>query len=51
MRKRIYIYVQLGHFAVQQKMKEHCKSTIIKLKKKKRLLGSTSAVSDWVSPG
>ena len=46
--KKMYIYVHLGHFAVQQKLKEHCKSTIIKKEKKylkemkeesKRLLG------------
>ena len=29
-RKKIYIYVWLGHFAVQQRLKEHCKSVIIK---------------------
>ena len=28
-RKRMYIYVELGHFAVQQKLAEHCKSPII----------------------
>jgi len=28
-RKRIYIYVWLGHFAVQYKLIEHCKSTIM----------------------
>ena len=30
-RKRMYTYVQLGHFAVQQKLTEHCKSAIIKI--------------------
>ena len=25
----IYIYVQLNHFAVQQKLTQHCKSTIL----------------------
>ena len=29
MRKRMYIYVSLGHFAVEQKFTEHCKSTIM----------------------
>ena len=29
-RKRMYTYVKLGHFAVQQKLSEHCKSTMIK---------------------
>ena len=28
-RKNIYVYVGLGHFAVQQKLLEHCKSTLI----------------------
>ena len=28
-KKRMYIYVWLGHFAVQQKLKEQCKSTIL----------------------
>ena len=35
MRKRMCIYVRLGHFAVQQKFTEHCKSTIKKKTKKK----------------
>ena len=30
-KKRMYIYVCLSHFAVQQKLKEHCKSTITKI--------------------
>ena len=25
----LYMYVRLGHFAVQQKLREHCKSIII----------------------
>ena len=29
----VYIYIQLGRFAVQQKLTEHCKSIIIKNKK------------------
>ena len=29
-RKRMYTYVWLGHFAVQQKVTEHCQSTMIK---------------------
>ena len=32
-RKRMYICVWLGHFAVQQKFTEHCKSTILQFKK------------------
>ena len=31
-RKRMYVYVRLGHFAVQQKFTEHCESIIIKKK-------------------
>ena len=27
-RKRMYIYVWLGHFAIEQKLAQHCKSTI-----------------------
>ena len=27
--KNTYIYVKLGHFAVQQKLTQHCKSTIL----------------------
>ena len=29
----MYLYVKLGPFAVQQKVTEHCKSTMIKIKK------------------
>ena len=29
-KKRIYMDVWLGHFAVQQKWTDHCKSTTIK---------------------
>ena len=32
----MYIYIHLSHFAVQQKLTQHCKSTILKLKKKKK---------------
>ena len=31
--KRIYVYVELNHFAVYQKLTQHCKSTIFQLKK------------------
>ena len=31
----------VGHFAVQQKLTEHCKSTMIKIKKKKILISHT----------
>ena len=37
MKKRMYIYVQLGHFAVQQKWAQHFyKSTTIKTKIKNK---------------
>lgn len=29
----MYIYVQLGHFTVRQKLVRHCKSTILQFKK------------------
>ena len=29
-KKRMYVDVRLGHFAVQQKLTEHCKSAVIK---------------------
>ena len=29
--KKMYINLQLGHFAVQQKLTERCKSTIVKI--------------------
>ena len=29
-KKNIYIYIKLGHFAVQKKLTDHYKSTIIK---------------------
>ena len=32
--KNVYIYVKLNHFAVQQKLIQHCKSAICQLKKK-----------------
>ena len=35
-RKRMYICVCLGHFAVPQKLAQHYKSTILKLEKKKK---------------
>lgn len=38
MKKRMYIFVRLGNFAVPSKLTEHWKSTLIKnLKKEKKL--------------
>ena len=31
-----YIYISLNHFAVHLKLTQHCKSTILQFKKKKR---------------
>ena len=33
MKKSIYIYKKLNHFAVHQKLTQHCKSTILQFKK------------------
>ena len=38
MRKRVYMCLWLGHDAVQQKLAQRCKSTILKLKKKRKKL-------------
>ena len=35
-RKRMCIYGRLGHYAAQQKLTQHCKSTITKKTKKKK---------------
>ena len=35
-REGIYVYIQLIHFIVQQKLTQHCKATLPQLKKKKR---------------
>ena len=35
----LYVYVWLGHFVVQQKLTEHCKSTIINTIFKNLFLG------------
>ena len=44
-RKRVYVYTQLIHFTVQQKLKQHCKAiTFQKKKKKTKLLGGFSPV-------
>ena len=34
-KNKIYIYINLNHFAVHLELTQHCKSTIIQLKKKK----------------
>ena len=33
MRKRMYVYAQLGHYVLQQMLTEYCKSSIIKISK------------------
>ena len=37
----IYVYIWLIHFILQQKLTQHCKATILQLKKKKRSNRST----------
>ena len=32
--ERAYVYIQLIHFALHQKLTQHCKAAILKLKKK-----------------
>ena len=36
----IYVYIWLIHFILQQKLTQHCKATILQLKKKKELTGA-----------
>ena len=36
-REEIYLYIQLIHFVVQQKLTKHCKATILQFKKKNYL--------------
>ena len=46
----IYIYVQLDHSAVQQKLAEHCKSAIIKVNKKIKVFKSSTKYSPVFFP-
>ena len=41
-RKRMYIYVKLGHFTVRQKLTKYYKSTITKKKKGRSRRGSVA---------
>ena len=41
-RKRMHRYEELGHFDVQQKWTEHCKSTLIKILTNKSLSNTTN---------
>ena len=34
-REGIYVYIQLIHFVVQQKLTQHCNTIVLQLKKKK----------------
>ena len=43
----VYGYVWLGHFAVQQKLTEHCKATLIKKKKVKKRGGGSVLPWNW----
>ena len=43
------MYIKLGHFAVQQKLTEHCKSTIIKtFKKEVNSVSSPRTPRRWI---
>ena len=44
----IYVYVELIHFAVQYKLTQYCKATILQLKKKK-VWRPAKAFFDWSS--
>ena len=47
-RKYIYVYIWLSHFFVQEKLTEHCKSTITKkIKKEKWLLYEVSRIQNF----
>ena len=35
LKKRMYVCVKQSHFAVQQRLAQHCKSTVLQFKKKK----------------
>ena len=43
------VYVSLNHFAIQQKLTQHCKSTILQLKKKKKT-EQTASIQEDVPP-
>ena len=36
-KESIYMYVKLNHFVLQKKLTQHCKSTILQLKKKNKI--------------
>ena len=38
LKKNRFIYVELNHFAAHLKLTQHCKSTILQLKRKKNKL-------------
>ena len=51
-RKRVYVYTQLIHFTVQQKLKQHCKAITFQKKKNKVtrwLFSSAKALGEEVS--
>ena len=49
-KKKIYIYVYLNHFAVHLKLTQHCKSTILSLKKKKKRTSCHQAKAELGDP-
>ena len=50
MKKNIYIYIYLNHFAVLQKLTQHCKSMILLFKKKKNLAVPLQGCAQSQSP-
>ena len=42
-REGIYVYLWLIHVGVQQKLVQHCKATILQLKKKSKVKASVEA--------
>ena len=43
-RKRIYVYLQLIHVVVQQKLTQHCKAIILQFKKSNSRAGSCQSL-------
>ena len=41
MKKNIYIYIYITHFAVLKKLTQHCKSTVLQYNKKKKNIKNT----------
>ena len=50
-REGIYVYIQVIHFIAQQKLTQHCKAIILRLKKKEEILLNKCpmSISDLIS--